>query len=171
MDDAIETTCPFCHPEKRSIFHEDAVVLGLWDAFPVSPGHALLVPKRHVPTWFDATAEEQAALLGAVARVKEEVERERKPDGWNIGINVGVAAGQTVFHLHVHVIPRYSGDAANPRGGVPAGSQSRRTGHRFQAGPARRPGILVRTDNMVADSLAAPGFPGALHLLRRTVRS
>ena len=84
----------------------------------VSPGHALLIPKRHVENWFDATDEERAALMRAVDVARLEIERREQPDGFNIGINVGPAAGQTVFHLHVHLIPRYLGDMADPRGGV-----------------------------------------------------
>ncbi len=111
-------TCPFCEPARDRIFHEDPLVIALWDGFPVSPGHALIVPRRHVPTWFDANAEEQAAILRTIDRVRQEVLRRYQPDGFNIGINVREAAGQTVFHLHLHVIPRYRGDVPNPRGGV-----------------------------------------------------
>ena len=94
------------------------MVIGIWDGFPVSPGHALLIPKRHVATWFDATGEEQQALLAGVEAARAEIERDHQPDGYNIGINMGAAAGQTVPHLHVHLIPRYAGDVADPRGGV-----------------------------------------------------
>jgi superfamily II DNA or RNA helicase/diadenosine tetraphosphate (Ap4A) HIT family hydrolase len=93
-------------------------VVACWDAYPVSPGHALVVPLRHVATWFEATAEERLEIVQAVDRAKEEIERRHAPDGYNIGINVGAAAGQTVFHLHVHVIPRYAGDVPDPRGGI-----------------------------------------------------
>jgi diadenosine tetraphosphate (Ap4A) HIT family hydrolase len=78
-------------------------VLGLWDAFPVSDGHALLVTKRHVATWFEATREEQAELLSALAIAREAVLTRHRPDGFNIGVNIGEAAGQTVPHLHVHL--------------------------------------------------------------------
>ncbi len=110
--------CPFCNLPARRIFYEGRLVAGLWDAFPVSPGHALIVTRRHVPTWFDATAEEQAELGRAIAFARMAIGERHCPDGFNIGVNVGEAAGQTVFHLHVHVIPRYCGDVANPRGGV-----------------------------------------------------
>jgi len=113
-----ELACPFCAPAADRIFHAGRLTLGLWDAFPVNPGHALLVPKRHVASWFDATPEEQAELLSAVELARREIEKEHRPDGWNIGINIDAAAGQTVFHLHVHVIPRYAGDVPDPRGGV-----------------------------------------------------
>jgi superfamily II DNA or RNA helicase/diadenosine tetraphosphate (Ap4A) HIT family hydrolase len=110
--------CPFCAPNADRIFHESELVLGVWDAYPVSPGHALLVTRRHVATWFDATRDEQTALLDGITRAREEIERRHRPDGYNVGVNVNAVAGQTVFHLHVHVIPRYRGDVANPRGGV-----------------------------------------------------
>lgn len=116
--------CPFCPPEPERTFHTGTLVLGIWDGFPVSPGHALLLPKRHTPTWFEATTEEQQELIAAISIARhaiEErclVEQRPMPDGYNVGINIGEAAGQTVFHLHLHVIPRYRGDVPNPRGGV-----------------------------------------------------
>ncbi|MDE0897329.1 MAG: HIT domain-containing protein, partial [Planctomycetota bacterium] len=110
--------CPFCSPDADRIFYASQMVLGIWDGFPVSPGHALLIPKRHIASWFDATPEEHEALLGAVEAARAEIERDNQPDGYNIGINMGSAAGQTVPHLHVHLIPRYAGDVADPRGGV-----------------------------------------------------
>lgn len=110
--------CPFCSPEADRIFYASRLVLGVWDRFPVSPGHALLIPKRHVATWFEASAEEQEALLTAVEAARAEIERDQQPDGYNMGINMGPAAGQTVPHLHVHLIPRYEGDVSDPRGGV-----------------------------------------------------
>jgi superfamily II DNA or RNA helicase/HKD family nuclease/diadenosine tetraphosphate (Ap4A) HIT family hydrolase len=111
-------SCPFCQPAAERIFYASELVLGVWDAFPVSDGHALLVPKRHVAGWFDATREERRALIDAVDVVRERIQARYTPDGYNIGVNVGEAAGQTIFHLHVHVIPRYAGDVADPRGGV-----------------------------------------------------
>jgi len=111
-------TNPFKNPDPTRIFLETDLVIGLWDAFPVSPGHALLIPRREVPTWFDASPEEQQALTEAITTTKEIIEQRHNPDGYNIGINAGAAAGQTVFHLHVHVIPRYKGDVEDPRGGV-----------------------------------------------------
>ncbi len=93
-------------------------IIGLWDGFPVSPGHALVIPRRHIPTWFDAPREDQIALLDGIERARQEILKHHQPDGFNIGINVDAAAGQTVFHLHIHVIPRYTGDLPDPRGGV-----------------------------------------------------
>ena len=113
-----EPDCPFCFPPAERLFHTGKLVLGLWDGYPVSDGHALLVPKRHVATWFDASSEEQGELIEAIAITKRVIEERYQPDGYNIGINVGEAGGQTVFHLHVHVIPRYCGDVDDPRGGV-----------------------------------------------------
>ncbi len=114
----IETACPFCNPESNLIFHASSLTLGIWDGFPVSLGHALLVPKRHVADWFSATPEEQADLLLGISRAREEIEKLHQPHGYNIGINIDEAAGQTVPHLHVHIIPRYRGDVTDPRGGV-----------------------------------------------------
>ena len=110
--------CPFCTPAEDRIAFEDRLTRALWDAFPVSEGHLLLVPRRHVPTWFDATADERAAITESIDRGRELIASRHSPDGFNIGINVGEAAGQTVFHLHVHLIPRYKGDVPDPRGGV-----------------------------------------------------
>lgn len=93
-------------------------MLVLRDAFPVSPGHLLLVPRRHIASWFDATPEEQQALTTTIAVARALVEQEHQPDGYNVGMNLGPAAGQTVMHLHLHVIPRFHGDMPDPRGGV-----------------------------------------------------
>lgn len=90
----------------------------IYDAFPVSRGHALLIPKRHQADLFSLTAGEWRDLRVAIWRTKEYLDREFKPDGYNIGINCGEAAGQTIFHLHLHVIPRYRGDVGEPRGGI-----------------------------------------------------
>jgi len=112
-------SCPFCEPDVSRVFYnDDPLFLCFWDGFPVSPGHALIIPRRHVATWFAATAQEQESLLKGIEVAKREIEKQHQPDGFNIGINVGEAAGQTVPHLHVHVIPRYKGDVEDPRGGV-----------------------------------------------------
>lgn len=112
-------TCPFCNPDSARVFHaDDPVAFCMWDAFPVSPGHALVVTRRHVATWFEASQVEQVSVLEGVMRAREAIQRTHAPDGFNIGVNVGPAAGQTVPHLHVHVIPRYRGDVPDPRGGV-----------------------------------------------------
>ncbi len=110
--------CPFCSPEPLRVIFDTPPVLALWDAFPVTDGHALVVPHRHVSTWFEASEDERIAIIRSIDRVKEEIERSSDPAGYNIGMNVGAAAGQTIPHLHVHVIPRYPGDMPDPRGGV-----------------------------------------------------
>jgi superfamily II DNA or RNA helicase/diadenosine tetraphosphate (Ap4A) HIT family hydrolase len=100
------------------MFLQSELVFGLWDAFPVAPGHALLVTRRHVATWFDASTSERQALSEAIEHARSAILRKNTPDGFNVGINVGEAAGQTIHHLHVHVIPRHRGDVFDPRGGV-----------------------------------------------------
>jgi diadenosine tetraphosphate (Ap4A) HIT family hydrolase len=110
--------CPFCPPDAARVLHNDGLVFVLRDGFPVSPGHVLVIPHRHVGSFFDTTPEERRAILDALDIAKRTVENEHRPDGWNIGINDGVAAGQTVPHLHVHLIPRYKSDRPDPRGGV-----------------------------------------------------
>ena len=106
-------------PPSEWIVHNE-LAFAVFDRFPVSPGHALVVTRRLVPTWFDATADEQAALMGLVNSVRKILDNTLKPvpDGYNVGFNCGTAAGQTVPHVHIHVIPRYSGDLPDPRGGV-----------------------------------------------------
>ncbi|WP_437960496.1 DEAD/DEAH box helicase family protein [Sorangium sp. So ce119] len=111
-------TSPFLEAPRSAWIASNALAFALRDRFPVSPGHALVVPRRLVSTWFDATAEERAAIFELVDAVKRQLDAELQPDGYNIGINAGEAAGQTVMHLHVHVIPRFRGDVDDPRGGV-----------------------------------------------------
>lgn len=108
-------TCPFCQPNPARVFHSGPLILGLWDAYPVSAGHALLVPRRHIASWIEATPEEQQELTQAITIAQQ---ASPKADGFNFGINQGAAAGQTVSHLHLHVIPRYQGDVPDPRGGI-----------------------------------------------------
>lgn len=118
MESSANHPCPFCQASADRVFHEGDLILALWDNFPVSPGHALLIPRRHVPTWFDATPEEQQELTAAIEIARAAILARHHPDGFNVGMNLGAAAGQTVGHLHVHVIPRYAGDVPDPRGGV-----------------------------------------------------
>jgi diadenosine tetraphosphate (Ap4A) HIT family hydrolase len=110
--------CPFCDPTPDRTFHRGRLVLGVWDGFPVSPGHALLVPSRHVASWFEATEAERLELMAAIDAARNAILARHRPDGFNIGMNLGAVAGQTVDHLHLHVIPRYAGDVPDPRGGV-----------------------------------------------------
>ncbi|MBS4071116.1 MAG: HIT domain-containing protein [Algoriphagus sp.] len=111
--------CPFCNPEsKAELIFESAQAYSILDKFPVNPGHALIIPKRHVSDYFELNFKEQASCLFMLNKVKKEIQKRFNPDGFNIGINVGEKAGQTVFHVHIHLIPRYAGDMENPRGGV-----------------------------------------------------
>lgn len=110
--------CPFCALQGREIFAANDAAVAFFDGFPVSQGHALVVPHRHVASVFELTATEANDLWRLVAEVRAELGSRFAPAGYNIGINDGKAAGQTVDHAHVHVIPRYEGDIADPRGGV-----------------------------------------------------
>lgn len=119
LNSAMEVAhCPFCQLRERPILLENDFAAAFPDAFPLSQGHTLVVPKTHVPSLFDLPAEGQAAIWSLVGRVRAKLLVDLTPDGFNIGLNDGPAAGQTVFHAHVHVIPRRIGDAADPRGGV-----------------------------------------------------
>jgi diadenosine tetraphosphate (Ap4A) HIT family hydrolase len=108
--------CPFCRESRAVISNQLAFVR--YDRYPVSPGHCLVIPYRHIADYFDTTAEEKAAIWELVDGIKVQLDAEFKPDGYNVGVNVGTAAGQSVPHVHVHVIPRFRGDMDNPRGGV-----------------------------------------------------
>ncbi len=121
----LEAISPFLNIPADKIIAENEHAFAFYDRYPVSPGHTLIVTRRVVPTFFDATFVEQYAVLDLINEVKDFLSRDRhkwqsrtKPDGFNIGINCGAAAGQTVMHLHVHVIPRYVGDVEDPFGGV-----------------------------------------------------
>ncbi len=112
-------SCPFCLVEQeREIIASSSLSIAFFDGFPVSPGHTLIIPRRHVASFFDLTEEERQDLLSLLDRVKGIVDEKYHPDGYNIGVNVGAAAGQSVFHVHMHLIPRYVGDVQNPKGGV-----------------------------------------------------
>jgi diadenosine tetraphosphate (Ap4A) HIT family hydrolase len=112
------TNCPFCNTQPLKILLENAKAIAFSDKYPVQRGHLLIVPKRHVATYFDATDEEIMAIHELMKKGKELLDREYSPDGYNIGVNVGEYGGQTVMHLHVHLIPRYKGDMDDPRGGI-----------------------------------------------------
>lgn len=108
--------CPFCGVTEFVLRND--LVFACFDKHPVNPGHLLILPQRHVANWFEATNAEQAALMALVADGRQLLDEKFGPAGYNIGINVGAVAGQTVMHLHVHLIPRYLGDCFDPRGGV-----------------------------------------------------
>lgn len=88
------------------------------DGFPVSPGHSLIIPRRHLASFFELEPDERDGLIALLEEAKRRLDREFKADGYNVGINDGAAAGQTVPHLHIHLIPRFAGDQSDPRGGV-----------------------------------------------------
>jgi diadenosine tetraphosphate (Ap4A) HIT family hydrolase len=112
-------TCPFCDRlVTGDLMAENELAAAFFDAFPLSPGHCLAVPRRHEPDFLALTTEEQTAVWALVPAVRRRIESDRLPDGYNIGVNVGDAAGQTVGHAHLHVIPRYQGDVVDPRGGI-----------------------------------------------------
>lgn len=119
MLEIAEKDCVFCRLDAdRTILASSSLAFAIYDKFPVNPGHTLIIPKRHTANYFDLSAEEQQALFALLNEVKQKLAENYSPDGFNVGINVGEAAGQTVGHVHIHLIPRYNGDIANPRGGV-----------------------------------------------------
>jgi diadenosine tetraphosphate (Ap4A) HIT family hydrolase len=112
-----QATCIFCTP-NREILAENASGLAFFDSFPVSRGHALVVPKRHVMTIFEMSEEEYTDCFRLVLALRDLLLARYSPHGFNVGANCGEAAGQSVWHAHIHVIPRYKGDVPDPRGGV-----------------------------------------------------
>lgn len=104
--------------EQRELLFETATAFSIFDKFPVSKGHTLVIPKRVVSNYFDLTFREQSALWFMVNKIKIYLEGNFNPDGFNVGININEAAGQTVPHIHIHIIPRYNGDVDEPRGGI-----------------------------------------------------
>ena len=115
----MDKNCPFCKAEStREIIASSLLSIAFFDGFPVSPGHALIIPRRHVASLFDLTKEEKQDMINLAESVRIIIDEKYHPDGYNLGVNVGEAAGQSIFHVHIHVIPRYKGDVPNPRGGV-----------------------------------------------------
>ena len=111
--------CPFCEiPADREIIAENKTALAFYDGFTVTPGHTLIIPKRHVAGYFDLNQDELCNINELQFTCRNILQVQYKPQGFNLGVNVGEAAGQTIFHCHIHLIPRYTGDVANPRGGV-----------------------------------------------------
>ena len=109
--------CPFCNLETEKLL-ETEMSFAIYDGFPVNEGHALIIPKRHTANYFDLSLEEQKDCIELLNRVKGIVQAKYNPAGFNVGININEAAGQTVPHVHIHLIPRYEGDVEEPRGGV-----------------------------------------------------
>jgi diadenosine tetraphosphate (Ap4A) HIT family hydrolase len=111
--------CPFCTPKKFPIFAESIYLYAILDEYPVNAGHVLIIPKRHVQSFFNLTEKEANDIFYLLKKCKIKLAKQGiTPDGFNIGVNVGYYAGQSVFHTHIHLIPRYKGDVENPRGGV-----------------------------------------------------
>lgn len=113
-----ENACPFCSLKSDQLIAGNALAVVLRDAFPLSPGHCLVIPRRHVASFFDCSVEERMAMMELLDAAKEVLDREHRPAGYNLGLNNGRVAGQTVMHAHMHLIPRYTGDTTDPRGGV-----------------------------------------------------
>jgi len=113
----MSSDCIFCQPD-RLILAQSTLSLAFPDGFPVSKGHTLVVPKRHVVSLWEMTSEEYMDAFDLVRQVKEVLEKMFTPQGFNVGVNCGETAGQSVSHVHIHVIPRYTGDVPNPRGGI-----------------------------------------------------
>jgi diadenosine tetraphosphate (Ap4A) HIT family hydrolase len=111
-------TCPFCTMSPDRIVDGGEHAYVVLDAFPVSPGHSLVVSRRHVADVFDLATSEIAELLRLIQAARERIDRSHHPAGYNVGVNVGRVAGQTIMHVHIHVIPRYHGDMDDPAGGV-----------------------------------------------------
>ncbi len=112
--------CVFCQnfmPNKEPLL-QNKLAIAYFDEFPVSKGHILIISKRHASTFFDLTKEEQISLITLLNECKEYIDKKYNPDGYNVGLNCGECAGQSVMHVHMHMIPRYKGDVSNPRGGV-----------------------------------------------------
>jgi diadenosine tetraphosphate (Ap4A) HIT family hydrolase len=114
-----ESDCPFCQPNKEiELIAESATTFALFDKFPVNNGHALIIPKRHCSNYFELSFKEQSAATFMLNEVQEIILDKFSPDGFNVGININKSAGQTISHVHIHLIPRYPGDVDNPIGGV-----------------------------------------------------
>ena len=118
----MSSSCPFCeitnNDVAQRIITQNELAFVMRDGYPITEGHTLIILKRHIPSFFEITYKERRALLGLLDRAQKEINQEFNPDAYNIGINDGLAAGQTVSHLHIHLVPRYEGDVKDPRGGL-----------------------------------------------------
>lgn len=114
----MKTTCPFCDLVALRVRGENAHGFWILDSYPIALGHSLIISKRHIGSFFETTEEERLALLALLDVARLALVDQYQPRGFNIGINDGTAAGQTVPHLHIHLIPRYAGDVPDPRGGI-----------------------------------------------------
>jgi len=115
----LKNKCPFCNlTGSIEIISENKLAFASFDIYAVSPGHCLVITKRHIENFFDTTKEEVEALFSLANETKVILDQRFNPGGYNVGINIGDVAGQTIPHVHIHLIPRYKGDVQNPRGGV-----------------------------------------------------
>ena len=110
--------CPFCNPSSEDIIIQNELCYARFDKFPVNKGHILIIPFRHFSNYFDATKDEKISIINLIDKAKVFLDKEFKPDGYNIGVNIGKYAGQTICHVHIHIIPRYKGDIDNTKGGI-----------------------------------------------------
>jgi len=110
--------CTYCNLPEARIVDQTALSIAFNDVFPVSPGHTLIIPRRHVESYFDLTNQEREDMNILMIRIKNKLKDELNPNGFNIGVNDGFAAGQTVTHINMHLIPRFKGDVTEPRGGI-----------------------------------------------------
>ena len=111
-------TCPFCSSLGSRVYLENELALAILDSFPISEGHSLIIPRRHVSSIFEIQKSELLSLFNLLADARNKLTEQFSPDGFNIGINDNEAAGQTINHVHIHLIPRYKGDQEDPRGGI-----------------------------------------------------
>lgn len=116
--DAAAAVCAFCRLPAHRVVADSRHAVLVRDAFPVSPGHSLIITRRHVGSFFELERAERDDALALLEMAKADLQTELHPNGFNIGVNDGPAAGQTIPHLHIHLIPRYTGDLPDPRGGV-----------------------------------------------------
>ncbi|WP_425445866.1 HIT family protein [Dethiothermospora halolimnae] len=111
-------SCIFCNTDKLNIKVENDLAYTIFDKYPVNEGHMLVIPKRHFQSYFDATKEELQSIKELIDKCRDLLDKKYNPDGYNIAVNINEAAGQTIMHLHIHIIPRYKGDVEDPRGGI-----------------------------------------------------
>lgn len=118
MSDLRPSNCPFCWLPTERILKANAHAIAMADAFPVTAGHTLIIPRRHVMSFFKLIEDEVKAIYELLRQMKDQLDENLAPGGYNVGVNVGTVAGQTIEHVHFHLIPRYSGDVTDPVGGV-----------------------------------------------------
>ena len=114
----IKISCRFCTLDENRVEMENEHAIAIYDKYPVNEGHMMVISKRHFSNFFEATDEEILCLFNLLKESRDYLEEKYNPEGFNIGVNIDEAAGQTVMHLHIHLIPRYEGDIDDPRGGV-----------------------------------------------------